>query len=107
MALPGRHAVAPRRDRGVQVGQRLAVIEPHDFRHHAIEQIEDAIRFRDEGREAFAPVHAFGGPVLVQHPGGTGAGFFGRQVHQRQVITALEVIARILKRCAALLVHQP
>ena len=44
------------------------VIEPGDFRHHAIEQVEDAIGFGHEGRQALAPVHAFGGPVLVEHP---------------------------------------
>jgi hypothetical protein len=100
-------AVAPRRDGGVQVGQRLAVIEPGDFRHHAIEQVEDAIRFRDEGLQPLAPVHAFGGPVLVQHPRRAGAGFLGRQVHQRQVIAALEVVARFLEGGAAFFLHQP
>ncbi len=67
------NAVAARRDGGVQVGQRLAVIEPRDFRHHAIEQVKDAIRFRHEGRQSLAPVHALGGPVLVQHPCRAGA----------------------------------
>jgi hypothetical protein len=100
------HAVAPRRDGGVQVGQRLAVIEPGDFRHHAIEQVEDAIRFRDEGfsrsRQSTPSV-----AVLVEHPRRAGAGFLGRQVHQRQVIAALEVVARFLEGGAAFFVHQP
>jgi hypothetical protein len=57
----------------MQVGQRLAVVEPRNFRHHAIEQVEDAIRLRRECGQALAPVHALGGPVLVQHPRRAGA----------------------------------
>ncbi len=72
-------AVAPRRHGGVQVGQRLRVIEPGDFRHHAIEQVEHAIRFRHEGVEPIAPVHAFARRVLVEQLGSAGAGFLRRQ----------------------------
>ncbi|KWT98633.1 hypothetical protein APY03_0275 [Variovorax sp. WDL1] len=100
-------AVASRRDGGVQVGQRLAVIEPGDFRHHAIEQVKDAIRLRDEGLQPLAPVHAIRRRVLVEHLGCTGTGFFGRQVHQRQVIAALEVAARFLERGPAFFLHEP
>ncbi|SAE89890.1 Uncharacterised protein [Enterobacter cloacae] len=60
------HAVAPRGHRGVQVGQRFSVIEPGDFRHHTIEQVKDPIRFRHEGIEPAAPVHAVAGRVLVK-----------------------------------------
>ncbi|MPN08650.1 hypothetical protein SDC9_155935 [bioreactor metagenome] len=71
-------AVASRRDGCVQVGQRLRVIEPGDFRHHAIEQVKDAIRFRDEGLQPLAPVHAIRRRVLVEHLGCTSARFLGR-----------------------------
>jgi hypothetical protein len=71
-------AVAPRRDGGVQVGQRLAVVQPGNLRRHAIEQVEDAIGFRHEGIEPAAPVHAFGGPVLIQHSRRAGARFLRR-----------------------------
>ena len=76
----------------MQVGQRLGVIEPGDFRHHAIEQVEDTIGFRHEGIEATAPVHAIAGRVLEEQLGRAGARFLGRQVSQRQVIAALEVM---------------
>ncbi|MPM45569.1 hypothetical protein SDC9_92257 [bioreactor metagenome] len=101
------HAVAPRGDGRVQVRQCLAVIEPRNLRHHAIEQVEDAIRLRDEGGQALTPIHAFGRAVLVQHPCCAGTGLLRRQVHQRQVIAALEVVARVLESGPAFLVHQP
>ena len=100
-------AVAARRDGRMQVGQRLAVIKPGDLRHHAIEQVEDAIRFSDEGVQPLAPIHAFGGPVFVQQARGPSTGFLGRQVGQRQVIAALEVVARILEGGAAFFIDQP
>ncbi|KAG0774645.1 hypothetical protein G6F22_013901 [Rhizopus arrhizus] len=89
----------------MQVGQRLAIVQPGNLRHHAIKQVKDAICFRDEGGQSLAPVHAFGGTVLVQHARRAGAGFLGRQVHQRQVVAALEMVARFLERCPAFLVH--
>jgi len=64
--LRHRQPVAPRRNRGVQVGQRLGVIEPGDFRHDAIEQVEHPIGFRHEGIEPATPVHAVAGRVLVK-----------------------------------------
>lgn len=99
--------VAARRDGRVQIGQRRGIVQPGDFRHHAIEQVKDAIGFRHEGIEPTAPVHAIARRVLVQQLGRTGAGFFGRQVGQRQVIAALEVVTRFLEGSAALLIHQP
>lgn len=101
------YAVAPRRDGRVQIGQRLHVIEPGDFRHHAIEQIEHAIGFRHEGIEPPAPVHAIARRVLVEQLDRAGAGFLRRQVGQRQVIGALKVVAGFLEGGAAFLVHQP
>ncbi len=80
------HAVTPCRHGGVQVGQRLAIVEPGDLRHHAVEQVKDAFRLRDEGSQALAPIDAFGQPVLVQQARGTGTGLLGRQVHQREVV---------------------
>lgn len=99
--------VTPRRNRRVQAGQRVVVIEPGDFRHHAIEQIEHAIGFSHEGIEPTTPVHAVAGRVLVEQLGSAGARFLRREEHHRQVITALEVMARFLEGGAAFLVHQP
>ena len=65
-----------------------------NLRHHAIEQVEDAIRFRDEGLQPLAPVHAFGRAVLIEQTHRAGAGFLRGQVLQRQVVAALEVVAR-------------
>ena len=100
-------AVASRRNGRVQVGQRFVVIEPVELRHHAHEQIEDAFDLRDKGREALAPVHAGGRRVLVQQPGRAGMRLLRRQVLQREVVTALEVLAGLLERSPSLLVHQP
>ena len=90
----------------MQVGQRLRIVQPGDLRHHAIEQVEHPIGFRHEGIEPPAPVHAIAGRVLVEQLGGAGTGFLRRQVDQRQVIAALEVMARFLEGGAAFFLHQ-
>ena len=45
------HALAARRDAGMQVGQRLAVIEPVGFGHEAFDQREHAVGAVDEAVE--------------------------------------------------------
>lgn len=66
-------AIAPRGDCGMQVGQRLAIVQPCNLRHHTIEQVEHAIGLCHEGIKPTTPVHTLSGPVLVQHPSRTGA----------------------------------
>jgi hypothetical protein len=105
--LRDRHRVAPRRDRAVQVGERLTVVEPCDVGHRAVEQVEDAIGFRDERGQPLAPVHPIGRRVLVDQPGRAGTRLPRRQVLQREVVAALEVAAGFLEGRAPFLVHQP
>ena len=78
------HALAPGRDAGMQVGQRLAIVEPGGFGHEAFDQGEHAIGPIDEAVEGDPPVGGASGAVLVER--GLGArGVVGwRQPQERQ-----------------------
>jgi hypothetical protein len=91
----------------VQESQCLAVIQPGNFRHHAVEQVEHAICFCHEGFKPAPPVHTVARRILIEHLGGAGAGFFWWQVSQREVIGALVVMAGFLESRAAFFLHQP
>ena len=93
--------LAPGRDARVQVGQRLAVIEPVGLRHEAFDESEHAVGAIDEAVERRAPVGAVVSPVLVE-PGFGAGGIVGRrQPEQRQEIAALEMRAFLLELRAA------
>jgi hypothetical protein len=64
----------------VKIGQRRGIVQPDDFRHHAIEQVENPIRFCHEGVKPTAPVHTIARRVLVEQLGCTSAGFLRRQI---------------------------
>ena len=49
-------ALAVGRDAGVQVGQRLRIIEPPALRHEAFDELQDAIGAIDEAAQDFARV---------------------------------------------------
>ena len=101
------HALAAGRDAGMQVGQRLGVIEPFGLGHEAFDQREHAVGAVDEAGEGRAPVGAVASPVLVE-PGFGARGILGRrQPEQRQEIPALEMRAFLLELRAALGVDQP
>ncbi|MNL64489.1 hypothetical protein D3C87_1887100 [compost metagenome] len=91
----------------MEIGQRLAVVEPSDLRHYPKEQIQQALRFGDERVQPLAPVHALGGLVLVQQLGRARRALLSRQMHQREVVAALEVAVRRLEGRAPLFIHQP
>src|SRR3546814_14825053 len=78
--------ITPRGDGGVQIGKRFAVVEPGNLWHHAVEQVEATIRLRDEGDQAFMPIHATLRRILVEQIRGACAGLLRRQAQQRQVI---------------------
>lgn len=99
--------MTPCRDGRMQIAQRLNIIQPVDLRHHACEQVENALRLGNESRETLAPVHAGRRGVFIDQLGGAGARLFWRHVLQREVVAALEVAATFFERRAALLVHQP
>ena len=90
----------------MQVGQRLAVIEPVGFGHEAFDQREHAIGAVDEAVQRGAPVGARLRAVLVE-PGLGARGVVGRrQPEQRQEIAALEMRAFLLELRAPLGVDQ-
>lgn len=96
---------------GVQVSQRLCIVQPADLRHHAFEQSVEAFCLGDEALQALAPIDAalaarLAG-VLVDQARGARPRFLGWQVELRYVVAALEVAAGFLEPGAALLVHQP
>ncbi|MCY1351366.1 hypothetical protein D9M69_376300 [compost metagenome] len=66
-------SLAVRRHRGVQVGQRLAVVEPGQLGHNPVQQVEEAIALDHEGGQPLVPVDAAMRPVLVKQAGGAGA----------------------------------
>ena len=85
------HALAPGRDAGMQVGQRLGIIEPVGFGHEALDQREHPVGAVDEAGERRAPVGAVARPALVE-PGLGACGVVGRrQPEQGQEISALEM----------------
>jgi hypothetical protein len=86
-------AVPLRRDRAVQVGQRLAVIERPHLRHEAGQQIERAVSLGDEPCKVLTPVPTLLLPAgLQQRPLGLGLRIGGRHIEERQMIGALEML---------------
>ena len=87
------HALAAGRNRAVQVGQRLGVIEPADLWHEAFDQIEHPVAAVGEALEQLPRIDAVGRAALVEPAFGP-RGFLGqRHPQQRQVIAALEMRA--------------
>ena len=100
------HALAAGRDAGMQVGQRLAVIEPLGLGHEAFDQREHAVGAIDEAVERRAPVGAVVGAVLIEPGLGAGGVVGRRQPEQRQEIAALEMRAFLLELRATLGIDQ-
>ena len=93
------------RDRAVEVGQGLAVIERTDLRHEAGHQIEGAVGFGGEPGEVLPPVPALLFPAgLQERPLGLGLRVGVRHIKKCQMIDALEVLtcALLRRRLAAL-----
>ena len=100
------HALAARRDAGMQVGQRLAVIEPVGLGHEAFDQREHPIGAVDETIQRGAPVGARVRAALVEPALGARGVVGRRQPQQRQEIAALEMRAFFLELRATLGVDQ-
>ncbi len=100
------HALAAGRDAGMQIGQRLGVIEPGGLGHEALDQRQHAIGAVDEAGERRAPVGAVARAALIE-PGLGARGVLGRrQPDQRQEIPALEMRAFFLELRPALRVDE-
>ena len=85
------HALMPGGDAGMQVGQRLRVIEPFGFGHEALDEREDPVGAIDEAREKGAPVGASARQPLVKPAFGARRLVGRRQPQQGQEISALEM----------------
>ena len=100
-------ALALGRDRGVQVGQRLGIIEPGALRHEAFDELEHAIGAVDEAAQGFARIGAFGAlAALIEKALGARGVFGWRQIEEGQEIAGLEVDAFFLEFGLALGVDQ-
>ena len=100
------NALAARGNAGMQVGQRLRVIEPFGLRHKAVDQRQHAVGPVDESGERGPPVGAVAVPPLIE-PGLCASGILGRrQPDEREEIPALEMRAFLLELRAAFRIHQ-
>jgi hypothetical protein len=89
--------LASGRDAGVQVAQRLAIIEPIRLRHETFEERQDAVGAVDEAFQSGAPVGAAMRSVLIE-PGFRAGSVVGRrQPEQCEEIAALEMRAFFFK----------
>ncbi len=95
------------RDAGVQISERLGVIEPGDLGHHAFEQTGHAVGFGPEGLQLLPPVDPspFVGTV-VKEALHTLRAFRRRQVGKGQKALALEVCAFGIEHGATLAVDE-
>ncbi len=100
------HALAAGRDAGMQIGERLGIIEPLGLGHEAFDQRQHPIGAIDEAGQRGAPIGAILRAVLIE-PGLGARGVIGRrQPEQRQEIAALEMRALFLELRATLGVHK-
>eukprot|EP01137_Pigoraptor_chileana_P030898 Opistho-2@17990 len=84
-----------RRERRMQVGERLGVIEPHGLRHEGVDEIEDAIGAIDEAAKNLVRVNA-GVVATFIEPGLGARGVLGwRQVEECEELAGLEMRARL------------
>ena len=84
-------AVGLRRDRGMQIGQRLAVIDPAAFGHDAVEERQHPVGAVDEAAQHLARIDAGLVAAFVEPGLGPRGLLGGRQVEEGQDILRLEM----------------
>ena len=90
-------AMAFGRDGRMQIGQRLAVIEPAALRHEAFDELEDAVGAIDEGHQTLMRIDS-GMVAPFVEPGFRARGVLGRrQIEESQEVARLVVRARFLE----------
>ena len=96
------HALAAGRDAGMQIGQRLGIIEPLGLGHEALDQRQHPIGAVDKSGQRRAPIGAVARAPFIE-PGLGARGVLGRrQPEQREEISALEMGAFLLELRPAL-----
>ena len=84
-------AVALGRDAGVQIGQRLGVIEPDAFRHEGFDEAQDAVGAVGKAGSASRGIEALLVAALVEPAFGAGGVLGRRQIGEGQEIARLEM----------------
>ena len=96
--------LCPCRDAAMQIGQRLAIIEPRDLGEEPFEQPEQTVGAIGKAIAQFARVHALVRLAFVEPAFGARAVFGGRKPHECKEIAAFEMRAFLgeLRRALAL-----
>ena len=100
------HALPARRNAGMQIGQRLRVIEPLGFGHKAFDQREHSVGAVDESRERRAPIRALARAALIEPGLGARRVLGRREPEKRQKIAALVMGAFLLELRPPFCIHQ-
>ncbi len=90
----------------MEISQRLRVAQPADLGQKAVQQVEDAVGSADEVGQIFPPAIARLLLPLVEPAFRPRIAVSGRQPYERQIVSALEMGAFLLKLGTALLVHK-
>ncbi|MNK95248.1 hypothetical protein D3C87_1154770 [compost metagenome] len=89
-------AMALGRYGGMQVSQRVGIIEPHHFRHETFDQVQHPVGAVDKTFQQFLRIDAGAFAALVK-PAFHARGFFGRRKPEEG-----EIIAALIKKAAFL-----
>ena len=91
------HALAAGRNAGMQIGQRLGIIEPLRLGHEALDQRQHPIGAVDESSQRGAPIGAVARAPFIEPCLGARGVLGRRQPEQREEISALEMGAFLLE----------
>ena len=94
------------RDSGMQVGQRLAVVEPVAFRHEAVEQRQHAIGAIDEAAQDLVRIDAGAFTALIEPGLGAGCVLGMREIGEGEEVAGNEMAALFLEIGLALGIEQ-
>src|SRR3546814_10199332 len=91
------NAVPLGRDGRVQVGQRLAIIEPGAFRYEGVDELEDAIGAIGEAAQDLVRIDAGMVSPFIEPGFGSGRVLGGRQVEEGEEVAGFEMRAGFLE----------
>ena len=90
----------------MEIGQRLAVIEPGAFRHEILDELENAVGAISEAAQRLVRVDAVLGLAFIEPALGAGGVLRWRQIDEGQEIAGLEMRGVFLEIRLALGVDQ-